>query len=61
MLQGALNTMDRFEHAEFGAVSLSEFSVRGIRFAYVVQPPIAGPHRLGETVAVNRGVNVKSI
>ena len=30
------------------------------RFAYVMHEPLRDPTRLGETVAVNRGMNVKT-
>lgn len=59
-LTGSPNTMERFEHSEFGAARLSDFSAWGTRFAYVGMPPLFDPQKFGETVAVNRGVNVKS-
>lgn len=58
-LTGSPNTMERFEHAEFAATKMMDFSVWRTRFAYVGMPPVIDPQRFGETVAVNRGVKVK--
>jgi len=62
-LEGGMSTTDRFMHSEFCARELRDRLTRGVlpvlRFAYVATPPLADPGKLGETVAVNRGVNVK--
>lgn len=55
--------MHRFSYADFAAEELHAFSSRGtlsgIRLAYVGKVPVIDPSRFGETVAGNRGVDVK--
>jgi len=62
-LEGSIKTMERFKHSQFGAEQLRTFCTRSIspdiRLAYVGKAPIIDPGRFGETVAVNRGVNVR--
>ncbi len=56
--------MERFFYGEFAAQAVAEFSDRGVsratRFAYVLEIPVVDPGRFGETVAVNRGMFVKT-
>lgn len=63
-LQGELTTFERFEHAEFAAEALKGILKTGkahrVRLAYVGKPPLFDTEKFGETVAVNRGLNVKS-
>ena len=55
-------TIERFYYGEFvaGAVLPCQDReiARGTKFAYVLQEPVLDPQRLGETVAVNRGMLV---
>jgi hypothetical protein len=60
-LTGAFNDLERFQYGEFIAHAVLAFmeehpSVGSVRFAYVLVPPVQDPQRLGETVAVNRGM-----
>jgi len=63
-LIGNPETMERFYYGQFAAhkVALSEKSgaPAAIQFAYVLKEPIRDPGKFGETVAVNRGMNVKT-
>ena len=63
-LLGHVGTMDRFYYAEFVARSVADFHERGVspgtQFAYLLKEPVLDPERFGETVAVNRGANVKA-
>jgi hypothetical protein len=63
-VQGTMTTADRYQHASFAAEELSKWTrmgeSRGTRLAYVGRPPSLDRRRFGETVAVNRGVNVKA-
>ena len=62
-LKGEPTTMERFAHATFAVRQLDRFVdvgvFRGTRFAYVGHEPLIDRDRFGETVAVNRGLNVK--
>ena len=62
-LKGEPTTMERFVHATFAVREMERFSdkgvFRGTRFAYVGNEPLIDKRRFGETVAVNRGLNVK--
>ena len=62
-MEGTLDTGERYEYAEFVSEQVQAFSRRGVsratQFAYVVVPPLADPNRFGETVGLNRGVNVR--
>jgi len=57
-------TMERFYYGEFAARSVAQFALHrkaGMpRFAYVLRPPVLDSSRLGETVALNRGMSVKA-
>ena len=63
-VMGNPSVIERFYYGEFVADALVRLT-NGTeydgdpRFAYVLHKPIADPERLGETVAVNRGVNIK--
>jgi hypothetical protein len=55
--------MELFYYGEFAAPSVVKFVARGVpaaRFAYVLEVPVLDPMRFGETVAVNRGMTVKT-
>jgi hypothetical protein len=61
-LQGRPKDMERFFYGEFAAKeTLKLVKEHNIipRFAYVIHEPVLDRTRLGETVAVNRGMNVK--
>ncbi len=56
--------MERFYYGEFAAHAVLSSGDRGvstaIQFAYVLEVPVLDPERFGETVAVNRGMHVKT-
>ena len=57
--------VERFYYGEFAANSVEQLTKNGWsgappQFAYVLHEPLLDPLRLGETVAVNRGMNVKA-
>src|SRR6185369_16079203 len=57
-------TIERFYYGEFVASAVKElvdggWEHRPPQFAYVLREPVLDPLRLGETVAVNRGMNIK--
>jgi hypothetical protein len=60
---GNPKTIERFLYGEFAATTVAAYGTRGVaratQFAYVLRPPVLDPERFGETVAVNRGMNVK--
>lgn len=62
-LKGELTTLERFLHATFAVREMDRFAdagvFRGTRFAYVGHEPLIDRNHFGETVAVNRGLNVK--
>jgi hypothetical protein len=63
-ITGAPEMFQRFLYGAFAAMAVSDFnqdpSGRMLKFAYALQPPVLDPGRLGETVALNRGMNVKT-
>ena len=63
-LTGELEVMERFYYGEFVAQAVMRFAARSAspapRFAYVLKEPVLDPRRFGETVATNRGMNVKA-
>jgi hypothetical protein len=63
-VQGTLSTMDRFNIGLTGSTKYFKAKLTGkilnCRFAAVGHVPLMDPSRFAETVAVNRGVNVKS-
>jgi len=57
--------VERFYYGEFAANCVDQLVANGWsggspQFAYVLHEPLLDPLRLGETVAVNRGMNVKA-
>jgi hypothetical protein len=58
-ITGKPSAMERFWYGEFAA-KLSRTMRHVPQFAYVLIPPVLDPGRLGETVAVNRGMFVKA-
>ena len=63
-ITGNPDALERFFYAEFAAQSVREYSDRGVsrntQFAYVLEYPVLDSGRLGETVAVNRGMHFKA-
>ena len=64
-LAGEPKTMERFFYGEFAARAVAEFEDRGMlsrstQFGYVLEEPLRDKQRFGETVAVNRGMFVKT-
>ena len=64
-VKGNLETIERFLYGEFVAQAVNRYMIEGAvrrapQFAYVLHEPVLDPRRLGETVAVNRGVWVKA-
>ena len=64
-LQGEPGIIQRFLYGEFAAYAVARYiTERGVsrtaQFAYVLQAPVLDPRRLGEIVAVNRGMWVKA-
>jgi hypothetical protein len=61
-IMGELTALHRFYYGEFVATAVRKFrmSYTDPQFAYVLKPPVFHPSRIGETVAVNRGMNVKA-
>lgn len=62
-VKGKPEDLQRFYYGEFAAREtlrlVSEHKIVP-RFAYVMHQPLRDPRGLGETVAVNRGMNVKT-
>jgi len=63
-ITGDPETIERFYYGEFAAQTVAEYKNRGVPrampFAYVLSEPVLDAERFGETVAVNRGMNVKA-
>ena len=62
-VKGKPGDLERFYYGEFAARETHRIVVEHKivpRFAYVMHEPLRDPTRLGETIAVNRGMNVKS-
>lgn len=63
-LTGDPDTLERFYYGKFAADAVLQFKDRGVspatQFAYVLKEPVLDPQRFGETVAVNRGMLVKT-
>jgi hypothetical protein len=64
-LTGKPEVIERFFYGKFAAAeTLKLIMERGItpvpHFAYVLRKPVLDPQRIGETVAVNRGMIVKT-
>ena len=61
-VKGEPEVLERFYYGEFVARETQRIvREHGIvpRFAYVIHEPLRDPGRLGETVAVNRGMDLK--
>jgi hypothetical protein len=61
-VKGKPEDFERFLYGEFAAKETHRLAKEhGIvpRFAYVLHEPLRDPRRFGETVAVNRGMNIK--
>ena len=61
-VKGKPKDMERFFYGEFAARETRRIVVEHNivpRFAYVLHEPLRDPARLGETVAVNRGMIIK--
>jgi hypothetical protein len=62
-VRGKPREFERFLYGDFAAKeTIKLVNEHGIvpRFAYVLRPPLRDPQRYGETVAVNRGMIVKT-
>jgi hypothetical protein len=63
-VKGKPQDMERFHYSVFAARETHRIVVEHNlvpRFAYVMHEPLRDPGRLGETVAVNRGMDVRSL
>ena len=59
-MSGEPLTIERFLYGEFVAEAVKKLGVEAIPvFAYVLHEPVLDPMRFGETVALNRGMNLK--
>jgi hypothetical protein len=62
-LKGKPETIERFFYGAFAAREVGEYAIRkrctSPEFAYALHVPVLDPYRLGELVAVNRGMRVK--
>lgn len=58
-ITGEPSAMERYWYGDFAA-KLSRTIRHVPRFAYILLPPVLDSKRLGETVAVNRGMFVKA-
>jgi hypothetical protein len=64
-LAGEPKTIERFFYGKFAARAVAEFADRGMlsrstQFGYVLEEPVLDKRRVGETVAVNCGMFVKT-
>jgi hypothetical protein len=59
-LVGEPKTMERFYYGEFAARAVAASAVPRTQFGYVLEEPLRDPWRFGESVAVNRGMFVKT-
>jgi hypothetical protein len=63
-LKGEPNIIQRFLFARFAAHAVASYPKRDAprtsQFAYILREPMFEPRRFGETVAVNRGMWVRS-
>ena len=63
-LKGEPRLMERFYYGEFAAQEVRRFNNVGVslatQFVYVLEKPVFDPLHFGETVAVNRGLYVKT-
>jgi hypothetical protein len=62
-LTGWPTDIERYQYAEFCAREVNKLSIQDLptpRFAYLMEVPILDHGRYGETVAINRGMDVKA-
>jgi hypothetical protein len=63
-ITGNPKTIERFFYGEFAAQTVAQHQTRtpstATRFAYVLREPVLDPQKFGETVAVNRGMDVRA-
>jgi hypothetical protein len=62
-LKGRPQELERFLYGEFAAKETTRLIQEhriAPRFAYVINAPLRDPRRFGETVAINRGMNVRT-
>jgi hypothetical protein len=59
-LTGKPTTIQRFYYGVFAAEETIRLAHNISRFAYVLKEPVFDPRRIGETVALNRGMKVKT-
>jgi len=63
-ITGDPRTIERFYYVEFAAQTVAQYEERGVffatPFAYVLREPVLDPARFGETVALNRALNLKA-
>ena len=62
-LTGSPTAFERFLYGTFAATATLEILHQqhiSLKFAYVIHKPLRDSDRFGETVAVNRGMNVKT-
>jgi hypothetical protein len=61
---GDIRLLERFLYGDFVAKTVRIYVKRGLsfnpRFAYVLEPSMLDPQKIGETVARNRGMTVKA-
>src|SRR5262245_22507188 len=63
LVHGTPEVMERFYYGEFAANETGRLARQhkiSPRFAYVIRAPLRDPQRFGETVAVNRGMRVRT-
>ncbi len=62
-LKGNLTVMERFYFGGFTAdtvdANVLDGKVHNPQFAYILSEPVIDPYRLGESVAMNRGMRIK--
>jgi hypothetical protein len=62
-VDGQMSTMDRYNVASIFAKKYLDQKLAGTipscRFAFVGNHPLVDPKKFGETVAINRGINIK--
>src|ERR1044072_1078919 len=61
---GEPEPLERFYYGKYAAdavnLTINRMRIEVPRFAYVLKEPVLDPKRFGETVAVNRGMRVKT-
>lgn len=59
-ITGEPTTIQRFYYGVFAAEETIRLVQNVPRFAYILKEPVLDPRRIGETVALNRGMKVKT-